>query len=57
MNGALYSALAEAIVDEYRARARYRMVVTRFGPVYPFVNIGQAEERYIRWERPWPGWP
>lgn len=39
-------ALREALEDEYRARATYRKVIETFGPVRPFVNIVQAEERH-----------
>ncbi len=40
-------ALSEAIEDEYRARATYRKVIERFGPVRPFVNIVEAENRHV----------
>jgi rubrerythrin len=40
-------ALSEALDDEYRARATYRKVVERFGPVRPFANIVAAENRHI----------
>ncbi len=40
-------ALSEALDDEYRARATYRKVIERFGPVRPFVNIVEAENRHI----------
>ncbi|MGC2412718.1 MAG: hypothetical protein WA459_08485 [Stellaceae bacterium] len=40
-------ALSEALDDEYRARAPYRKVIERFGPVRPFVNIVDAENRHI----------
>jgi rubrerythrin len=40
-------ALSEALDDEYRARATYRKVIERFGPVRPFVNIVEAESRHI----------
>jgi hypothetical protein len=36
-------ALREVLEDEYRARATYRAVIERFGPVQPFVNILEAE--------------
>jgi rubrerythrin len=39
-------ALRKALDDEYKARATYRSVVERFGPVGPFVNIIEAEERH-----------
>jgi rubrerythrin len=41
------SALEEALDDEYRARATYRKVIETFGPVRPFTNIVEAEERHI----------
>ncbi len=41
------SALSEALEDEYLARATYRKVIERFGPVKPFVNIVEAENRHI----------
>jgi rubrerythrin len=40
-------ALSEALDDEYRARATYRKVIECFGPVHPFVNIVEAENRHI----------
>jgi rubrerythrin len=40
-------ALREALDDEYRARATYRKVIERFGPVRPFVNILEAENRHV----------
>jgi hypothetical protein len=41
-------ALTEALQDEYKARATYRAILQRFGPVRPFVNIVEAEERHIQ---------
>jgi len=41
-------ALAEALLDEYKARATYRAVIRAFGEVRPFVNIVNAEERHVR---------
>jgi rubrerythrin len=41
-------ALREALEDEYRARATYRKVIETLGPVQPFVNIVQAEERHAK---------
>ena len=41
-------ALREALEDEYRARATYRKVIETFGPVRPFVNIVDAEDRHAR---------
>jgi hypothetical protein len=45
---ALEHALIEAIHDEYKARATYRQIIQTFGPVRPFVNILQSEQRHIR---------
>jgi rubrerythrin len=39
-------ALCEALDEEYRSRAAYRSVIEAFGPVRPFVNIVEAEERH-----------
>lgn len=39
-------ALREALDDEYKARATYQSVIDKFGPVRPFVNIIEAEERH-----------
>ena len=39
-------ALREALDDEYRSRAAYRSVIEAFGPVRPFANIVEAEERH-----------
>jgi hypothetical protein len=41
-------ALREVLQDTYRTRATYRKVIEAFGPVQPFVNIVQAEERQAR---------
>lgn len=41
-------ALREALEDEYRARATYRKVIEAFGPVRPFVNIVEAEDRHAK---------
>lgn len=40
-------ALSEALDDEYKSRATYRKVIERFGPVRPFVNIVEAEDRHV----------
>jgi len=42
------AALREALDDEYRARATYRKVIDTFGPVRPFVNIVEAEDRHAK---------
>lgn len=39
-------ALRDALDDEYKARATYQSVIDKFGPVRPFVNIIEAEERH-----------
>ncbi|MEE4384207.1 MAG: hypothetical protein V2J02_19580 [Pseudomonadales bacterium] len=41
-------ALEEVLDDEYRARATYRAVIARFGPVRPFSAIVEAEDRHVR---------
>lgn len=46
-NAEIIAALSEALDDEYRARATYHKVIERFGPVRPFVNIVEAENRHI----------
>lgn len=38
--------LREALEDEFHARATYRKVIEAFGPVRPFVNIAEAEDRH-----------
>jgi hypothetical protein len=38
----------EALIDEYKARAFYRLVIKRFGLVQPFVNIVEAEDMHAR---------
>lgn len=42
------AALREALDDEYKARATYRQVIATFGPVRPFINIVEAEDRHAR---------
>lgn len=42
-----FDALCEALDDEYKARATYRAVIGRFGPVLPFANIVHSEQRHI----------
>jgi len=44
----LKEALAEALEDEYKARATYQLVLQKFGDIRPFVNILQSEERHIQ---------
>ena len=45
---ALEQALLEALHDEYKACATYRRVIQRFGPIRPFVNIIESEQRHIQ---------
>lgn len=44
---ATIEALSAALDDEYKARETYRKIIDRFGPVRPFVNIVEAEERHV----------
>lgn len=44
--------LTYAIQDEYLARARYSLVVEKFGEQRPFVNIISAEETHISHLKP-----
>ncbi len=41
-------ALIEALEDEYKARATYRLILEKFGAVRPFINILESEERHIQ---------
>ena len=43
----LEKALNEAIRDEYHARAYYTKVIDAFGPVRPFINIVDAEQKHV----------
>ena len=47
MSETLSSVLIEAINDEYKARATYRLVISTFGEIRPFINIVEAECRHI----------
>ena len=47
MSETLSSVLIEAINDEYKARAIYRLVISTFGEIRPFINIVEAESRHI----------
>jgi hypothetical protein len=40
--------LLEALDDEYKARAFYRLVIKTFGDVRPFINIVEAEDTHAR---------
>ncbi len=39
----LKKALGEALDDEYKARATYRVVISKFGKIRPFVNILESD--------------
>ncbi len=39
--------MADALDDEYKARATYARVIADFGGVRPFVNIVEAEKRHV----------
>jgi len=47
MTEILSNVLIEAINDEYKARATYRHVISKFGDIRPFSNIVEAEGRHI----------
>ena len=38
----------DALNDEYKARAFYRLVIKAFGPVRPLINIVEAEDTHAR---------
>lgn len=38
----------EALIDEYKARASYRLVLNTFGEIRPFSNIVKAEETHAQ---------
>jgi rubrerythrin len=42
------SMVLEALNDEYKARAFYRLVIKIFGPVRPFINLVEAEDQHAR---------
>ena len=44
----LQKALVEALQDEYKACATYRLVISKFGKIRPFINIIESEERHIQ---------
>ena len=48
MRDNLEKVLIEALDDEYKARATYRAVISKFGEIRPFINIVQSEERHIQ---------
>lgn len=43
----LEKALVEALQDEYKACATYSLVINKFGPIRPFINIIESEKRHI----------
>jgi len=47
MSETLSAVLLEAINDEYKARATYRQIISKFGEIRPFINIVEAESRHI----------
>ena len=42
----LRSVLLDALEDERKAEATYKAVIAKFGPVRPFINIVEAEQRH-----------
>ena len=44
----LEKALVEALEDEYKARATYELIISKFGKIRPFVNILESEKRHIQ---------
>jgi len=46
LDAATVAALEEALDDEYKSAATYHAVIAAFGPVRPFINIVEAEERH-----------
>ena len=46
MNEQTVAALNEALQDEFKARATYNKVIETFGPIRPFINIVEAEDRH-----------
>jgi hypothetical protein len=46
IDGKTKAMVLEALNDEYKARAIYRLVIKTFGPIPPFVNIVEAEETH-----------
>jgi hypothetical protein len=44
----LEKALVEALQDEYKARATYSLVISKFGAIRPFINIIESEKRHIQ---------
>lgn len=46
MNEQIAAVLNEALQDEFKARAIYNKVIEAFGPIRPFINIVDAEDRH-----------
>ena len=42
----LQSVLLDALDDERKAEATYEAVIAKYGPVRPFINIIEAEQRH-----------
>lgn len=38
----------KVIPSKDKARAFYRLVIKMFGPVWPFINVVEAEDRHAR---------
>ena len=59
----LEAILTEALNDEFKARATYRLILNKFGDIRPFSNIVESEGRHIealsllfqKYEIPIPG--
>lgn len=47
MGQMLADLLNEALLDEYKARDTYQKIIDAFGPLRPFINIVEAEQRHI----------
>lgn len=47
MTSKLEAILTEAIDDEYKTQAIYRLVLHQFGDIAPFTNIVEAEGRHV----------
>jgi hypothetical protein len=47
MNSNLGDRLTKALDDKYKARATYRKVIETRGPIRPFINMVEAEERHV----------
>ena len=48
IDGKTKTMILQALDDEYKARAFYRLVIKTFGPVRPFINIMEAEHTHAR---------